>query len=242
MAALNSADVKVWAVVPAAGTGARMGSDRPKQYLSLGGEPILTRSIARLAADERVRGIVVVISAGDEHWPRLTLPSLRCALWVALGGLERCHSVRNGLHKLLEQGARPSDWVLVHDAARPCLPAADLKRLIDTVWNDEVGGLLAVPVADTLKLGDEAQRVAQTVSRQNMWRAQTPQMFRLGMLVDALSKALDSDTVVTDEAQAMELLGFNPRLVPGSEDNLKITHPADLQIAADVLRRQEGET
>lgn len=215
-----------------------MGGDRPKQYLSLSGQPILLRTLARLAAEPRVRGIVVVISAGDEYWPRVTLPTLGCALWVALGGQERCHSVRNGLHKLLEQGADRSDWVLVHDAARPCLPVADLERLIDSLWDDAVGGLLAVPVADTLKLADGEQRVAQTVSRQDMWRAQTPQMFRIGMLLDALNLALDNKTVVTDEAQALELAGRRPRLVPGSEDNLKITRPADLQVAEGILRRQ----
>lgn len=217
-----------------------MGGDRPKQYLLLGSQPIVAHTLTRLAAEPRLSGMVVVVAAGDEIWPTITLPSITTRLWVAPGGEERCHSVRNGLLKLLEEGARRSDWVLVHDAARPCLAAADLRRLLDTLWNDPVGGLLAVPVADTLKRADSELHVIETVSRESMWRAQTPQMFRLGMLLDGLNQALQNGLVVTDEAQAIERAGWRPRLVQGSEDNLKITRPADLQFAEDVMQRQGG--
>lgn len=215
-----------------------MGSDKPKQYLELGTLPILIHTLLRLNSDSRISGICVVISDGDPHWPQLTLPPLTCALWVALGGEQRCYSVLNGINKLLDQGAKRSDWVLVHDAARPCLALADLARLLDELWSDSIGGILATPASDTLKRTDKAGRILQTVDRRDVWRAQTPQMFRVGMLFDALTQALAKKVEVTDEAQALELAGWKPKVVEASDDNLKITRPADLVLAAAIMQRQ----
>ena len=229
---------RYWAMVPAAGAGKRMGSAIPKQYLSLLGRPVVACALATLLQHPRIDGVVVAVDAKDEWWPAVaanldaTKPLLR-----ATGGAERCHSVLNGLDVLRERAA-PSDWVLVHDAARPCLCPADLDRLLAELADDPVGGLLAVPVRDTLKRADPAGRVAATVDRSRLWHALTPQMFRLGVLRDALRAALARGLLVTDEAAAMEAAGFAPRLVEGRADNLKITRPEDLALAEFFLARR----
>lgn len=229
---------RYWAMVPAAGAGKRMGSAVPKQYLSLAGRPVIAHTLASLLDHPRIDGVAVAIGAGDEWWPTVAA-ELNAAkpLRVVTGGAERCHSVLNGLEALSEP-AQPEDWVLVHDAARPCLTGGDLDRLIDTLADDPVGGLLAVPVRDTLKQADDAGRVAATVDRSRLWHALTPQMFRLGMLHEALSAALARGLLVTDEAAAMEVAGFAPRLVEGRADNLKITRPEDLALAEFYLTRR----
>lgn len=234
----DSEQPRAWVVVPAAGSGSRMGGDKPKQYLELASLPILIHTLLRLNGDARVSGICVVVSDGDPYWPQLTLPPLSCALWVALGGSQRCYSVLNGINKLLDQGAKRSDWVLVHDAARPCLALKDLARLLDELWSDSIGGILATAASDTLKRTDQAGRILQTVDRSNVWRAQTPQMFRVGMLFDALTQALAKKVEVTDEAQALELAGWQPKIVESSDDNIKITRPADLVLAEAIMNRQ----
>ena len=229
--------IRYWAVVPAAGAGRRMGSAIPKQYLPLAGQPVIAHTLDTLLRYPPLAGVVVAISAGDEWW--LEVAAVRVAdkpLLVVTGGAERGHSVLNGLEALWER-AHPDDWVLVHDAARPCLSVADLDRLFIELADDAVGGLLAVPVHDTLKQADAAGRVAATVNRSQLWRALTPQMFRLGMLRDALRDALARGLTVTDEAAAMEAAGFAPRLVEGRADNLKITRPEDLALAEFYLRR-----
>jgi 2-C-methyl-D-erythritol 4-phosphate cytidylyltransferase len=229
---------RYWAMVPAAGAGKRMGSAVPKQYLSLAGRPVIAHTLASLLDHPRIDGVAVAIGAGDEWWPTVAA-ELNAAkpLRVVTGGAERCHSVLNGLEALSEP-AQPEDWVLVHDAARPCLTAGDLDRLIDTLADDPVGGLLAVPVRDTLKQADDAGRVAATVDRSRLWHALTPQMFRLGMLHEALRAALARGLLVTDEAAAIEAAGFAPRLVEGRADNLKITRPEDLALAEFYLTRR----
>ncbi len=229
---------RYWAMVPAAGAGKRMGSAVPKQYLSLAGRPVIAHTLASLLDHPRIDGVAVAIGAGDEWWPTVAA-ELNAAkpLRVVTGGAERCHSVLNGLEALSEP-AQPEDWVLVHDAARPCLTAGDLDRLIDTLADDPVGGLLAIPVRDTLKQADDAGRVAATVDRSRLWHALTPQMFRLGMLHEALRAALARGLLVTDEAAAMEAAGFAPRLVEGRADNLKITRPEDLALAEFYLTRR----
>jgi 2-C-methyl-D-erythritol 4-phosphate cytidylyltransferase len=229
---------RYWAMVPAAGAGKRMDSAVPKQYLSLAGRPVIAHTLASLLDHPRIDGVAVAISAGDEWWPTVAA-ELNAAkpLRVVTGGAERCHSVLNGL-EALSAPAQPEDWVLVHDAARPCLTAGDLDRLIDTLADDPVGGLLAVPVRDTLKQADDAGRVAATVDRSRLWHALTPQMFRLGMLHEALRAALARGLLVTDEAAAMEAAGFAPRLVEGRADNLKITRPEDLALAEFYLTRR----
>ncbi|MCK7582512.1 MAG: 2-C-methyl-D-erythritol 4-phosphate cytidylyltransferase [Chromatiales bacterium] len=226
---MNSA--RYWAMVPAAGTGKRMGSVVPKQYLPLLGRPVIAHTLATLLQHPRIEGVVVAVDAKDEWWPAVatSLDTAKPLLSVS-GGTERCHSVLSGLETLRER-ALSSDWVLVHDAARPCLALEDLDRLLTDLADDPVGGLLAVPVRDTLKQADSAGRVAATVDRSRLWHALTPQMFRLGMLHDALRAALARGLLVTDEAAAMEAAGFTPRLVEGRADNLKITRPEDLALA-----------
>ena len=226
-----------WAVVPAAGVGARMKAALPKQYLPLGGATVIEQTLARLCAHPRIDGVVVALGSEDGYWPDL---DFRCAkrLETVDGGAERCHSVLNALERLAGIGA-DDDWVLVHDAARPCLRAEDVDQLIERVTESgAVGGLLAVPVRDTMKRSDEAGGVASTVDRSNLWHALTPQMFRLGELRDALRRALAERGLVTDEASAMEWAGHRPLLVEGHADNLKITRPEDLALAEFYLRAQ----
>lgn len=233
---------RYWAMVPAAGAGRRMGSVIPKQYLPLLGRPVVAHTLATLLHHPRIDGVVVVVDAKDEWWPAIaanldvTKPLLR-----ANGGTERCHSVLNGLEALRERAAS-SDWVLVHDAARPCLRTADLDRLLVELADDPVGGLLAIPVRDTLKQADSAGRVEATADRSRLWHALTPQMFRLGMLYDALCAALARGLLVTDEAAAMEAAGFPPRLIEGRADNLKITRPEDLALAEFFLTHRTAST
>jgi 2-C-methyl-D-erythritol 4-phosphate cytidylyltransferase len=225
---------RFWCVVAAAGSSKRMAAPgMPKQYLPLAGRTVIEWSLAPLLEHAATAGVVVVLAADDERWPLLP-PAHHPKVAITLGGAERADSVLAGL-EALDGCAGSDDWVLVHDAARPCLPAQDLDRLIEELRGDEVGGLLAVPVVDTLKRADEANRVQQTVARDALWRALTPQMFRFGLLRRALAQASERCVAVTDEAQAVEALGLRPRLVSGDPDNIKITVPGDLQRAAEIL-------
>ncbi len=237
MVAENQNGLRFLAVVPAAGIGARMGSEIPKQYLPLLGRPIIAHTLERLCNHPRISGVMVALAADDRWWPeiqtRLTRPPL-----VAAGGDERRDSVLSSLDALTEH-ASMDDWVLVHDAVRPCLRDEDIDRLMNELWSDEVGGLLAMPVKDTMKRADGDGRISETVSRESLWYAQTPQMFRLGALRDAMRQSVDTGRNVTDEAQAMELTGARPRLVQGREDNIKITQPEDLKLAEMFLTRME---
>lgn len=217
-----------WAVIPAAGVGARMAADRPKQYLQLGGQTLLEHSLDCFLDHPSLKGVVVSVAEDDPYWP-----GLRCAsdprIRRAAGGRERAGSVLNALLLLHAQGAAGSDWVLVHDAARPNLARSDLDRLLGELADDPVGGLLAVPARDTLKRADANGRVGATVDRSTIWQAYTPQMFRLGALHRALADSLVADVVITDEASAMEWAGQAPRLIEGRSDNLKVTRPEDLE-------------
>jgi len=229
--------VRRWAIVPAAGQGSRFGAALPKQYTPLLGRPLLSWTLGALLAEPRIDGIVVALAHGDTHWQGLSEFSnqrvRRC-----IGGTRREYSVANALDAL-GGDARDTDWVLVHDAARPCLRRHDLELLLDTLAADAVGGLLAVPVADTLKRADGAQRVVETVARDGLWRALTPQMFRYGLLLRALRLCTERDRPVTDEAAAIESLGLRPRLVRGRADNIKVTNPEDVALAEAVLRSEE---
>jgi 2-C-methyl-D-erythritol 4-phosphate cytidylyltransferase len=220
-------------LIPAAGQGARLAQDGPKQYLDLQGQPMLAHAARALLADPRVDLAFVVLAPGDRRWADYEWRAFgdRLApLWC--GGASRRDSVLNGLVAMANV-VDPEDWVLVHDAARPCLAQEDLARLIDAVGDDDRGGILAVPLADTLKRADAEGRIAATESRAELWLAQTPQMFRHGILLRALGAA----AAATDEAAAVEALGFRPRLVPGSVRNLKVTYPDDVAIAARLLER-----
>ncbi len=222
------------ALIPAAGTGSRMESKTPKQYLSLSGRPLIEFATLALARHVRIDRVYVVLSASDEWWDvqgiaHEKLRVLRC------GGETRAQSVVNGLRAIREEvGA--DDWVLVHDAARPGLRDAHIDRMIAQLAEDAVGGILAVPLADTLKRAGVGQRIVETVPRAHLWQAQTPQMFRHGQLLKALEAAGDQ---VTDEASAIEHLGLQPKLVEGDLRNLKVTYPQDLELAALIL--QQGQ-
>ncbi len=229
-------DPNFWAVIPAAGLGRRMGSGLPKQYLELDGRPVIDHAVERMLLHPRLDGLVIALREDDAWWPDTEFADHPDVMRVA-GGAERCHSVQNALEALAAR-ADPDDWVLVHDAARPCVRRADVTRLVDTLAGDPVGGLLGVPLHDTVKRTDEAGRVVATVPRDNLWRAFTPQMFRLGVLRDALRAAIDAGVPVTDEASAIERAGHAPRLVEGHADNLKITRLGDLELAAFFLARQ----
>jgi 2-C-methyl-D-erythritol 4-phosphate cytidylyltransferase len=205
----------------------------PKQYLALAGRTVIEWSLAPFLDRDACTGAVVVLASDDIWWRELPL-ARDPRITTAVGGAERVHSVLAGLTALTAR-AEAQDWVLVHDAARPCLSVADLERLIDKVKDDEVGGLLATPLVDTLKRADSADRVMNTLSRDLLWRALTPQMFRFGVLKRALERAIAENVAVTDESQAIEALGFHPRLASGSADNIKVTVPEDLERAERIL-------
>jgi 2-C-methyl-D-erythritol 4-phosphate cytidylyltransferase len=235
---LNSpAAPQYWAVIPAAGTGARMRSARPKQYLKLRGRAVLEYSANLLMDAPWIEGVVAVLMPGDEDFPKLPL-GRHWKVHTAVGGARRADSVLAGLHRVAELAKSANPYVLVHDAARPCLTRIELERLRDEA-SGEHGGLLAVPVTDTVKRA-EGTHAAATVNRRELWRAQTPQLFRLELLRQALTDAMARGIDVTDEASAMEAAGFRPRLVHGSESNLKITVPDDLALAEFWLQRQEN--
>ncbi|MGV8844209.1 MAG: 2-C-methyl-D-erythritol 4-phosphate cytidylyltransferase [Pseudomonas sp.] len=217
-----------WAVLAAAGIGTRMGADRPKQYLQLCGKSILEHSLACFLDHPQLRGLVVSLAVDDPFWATLVCAS-DARIERASGGVERADSVLNALLRLGELGAQAQDWVLVHDAARPNLARTDLDKLLGTLAGDTVGGLLGVPVRDTIKRVDANGRVLHTVDRQALWHAYTPQMFRLGGLRAALEHALAAGATITDEASALEWAGQAPRMVQGRADNLKITQSQDLQ-------------
>ncbi|MDA8349649.1 MAG: 2-C-methyl-D-erythritol 4-phosphate cytidylyltransferase [Pseudomonadota bacterium] len=222
--------MRYWLVMPAAGIGRRFGSERPKQYAPLCGRAVIQWALAPFLADERCAGAMVALAAHDPYWSEVAPPGVM----TVAGGAERSHSVRQALAALAARAA-PEDWVLVHDAARPCLAPEDLERLLGELAEHPLGGLLAAPAADTLKRADAHGCVAATVDRTGLWRALTPQMFRYGALCRALDAAHAASRVPTDEAQALEWAGERPVLVAGSAGNLKITTAADLTLAAAFL-------
>jgi 2-C-methyl-D-erythritol 4-phosphate cytidylyltransferase len=244
--------MRYWLVMPAAGVGRRFGTSKPKQYAPLQGRTVIEWALAPFFADPSCAAVVVALAADDPYWGEVAerlarLPGRKPELIYAEGGTERSHTVRKGLAAL---GARAAsdDWVLVHDAARPCLAPKDLQHLLEHLGNHRIGGLLASPAADTLKRagGDPAAgasgspEVQQTVDRARLWRALTPQMFRYGMLCDALDRALATTRLPTDEAQALEWVGERPVLVQGSAANIKITSADDLVVAAALLNARES--
>ncbi|MFZ5580422.1 MAG: 2-C-methyl-D-erythritol 4-phosphate cytidylyltransferase [Pseudomonadota bacterium] len=227
-----------WVIIPAAGIGSRMSADRPKQYLKLGSRTVLECALACFAHDHRFSGVVLAIAMDDPWWPSLVLDA-SVPVHVVPGGSERAESVSHALDLLAALG-EPEDWVLVHDAARPLLAREDLDRLIAVLEHDEVGGLLAAPVRDTMKRADAEGCVARTEPREGLWHALTPQMFRLGMLRDSLRRAREAGLAVTDEASAIEYVGLRPKLVEGRADNIKITRSEDLDLAAFHIARRKG--
>lgn len=231
--------VHYFAVVPAAGVGRRMSAALPKQYLDLAGCTVLEHTLNALLKQACLRTIIVVLAADDQHGQSLSILQ-HPRIQIAQGGARRIDSVLNGLRYLYQRYCCDNDWVFVHDAARPCIQPAAVQRLIDTLATDSVGGLLAIPISDTVKCVDAHRQVLTTVDRQHLWRAQTPQLFRCKLLLTALTQAVEQDLPVTDEASAVEAIGKHPKVVVGCESNLKITCSADLALAAYYLREDSN--
>ena len=216
-----------------------MGAQSPKQYLTLAGRPVIEHTIDRLAQHPLITEVVVVLADGDIYWNDINLKNISKPVTTTVGGEERWNSVLNGL-KALASKASDKDWVLVHDAARPCVRVSDIEQLI-TQCNNTEGGLLGVAVKDTMKQVDKKAYVTQTLNREKIWHALTPQMFRYRDLCDALAQGLKSTDLITDEAMAMELTGHQPLMVSAHADNIKITQPEDLALAEFYLQQQQNE-
>lgn len=217
-----------------------MQSTTPKQYLPLCGRPIILQTLERLCGYPALRGVLVGIAPGDSYWPALAAPQTKKFLGVFLGGLVRAKTVLNGL-AALEPHAKDMDWVMVHDAVRPCVRYSDLDRLVTAARSNPDGALLATRVADTVKRAADDGCVRETVSRADLWRALTPQMFSFKKLRDSLEAALQGEEDVTDDSAALERAGVRPTIVEGHADNIKITQPADLALAEFFLKRQLAE-
>jgi 2-C-methyl-D-erythritol 4-phosphate cytidylyltransferase len=225
-----------FALVPAAGSGERMGGALPKQYLPLAGGPMISHALSVLASHPRIEKVFVVLAEDDEHWAKFNwLPFAGRLKILRCGGVTRAESVRNGLAAMADS-VGDEDWVMVHDAARPCLTHTQIDALIVGVTEADVGGILAMPVSDTIKRGIGGA-IVETVPRNGMWQAQTPQMFRHGILSESLV-TLSPD--ITDEASAVEAIGLQPRLIEADSSNLKVTHPFDMQIAEWILQSRAG--
>jgi 2-C-methyl-D-erythritol 4-phosphate cytidylyltransferase len=231
----TNSTVRYWAVVPAAGQGQRMASDVPKQYLEVAGQPVLQHCLQNMLDWGFLENIVVVLQPDDQRWSSLPVATDPAVISV-VGGRERSDSVLAGLAALAELAAA-DDWVLVHDAARPCVLREDVERLREQLRDDPVGGILAQPVSETVKRADAENRTLETVDRSGLWLAQTPQMFRYQVLVDALADAARRGLVVTDESAALEQAGLRPQLVAGAATNIKITQAGDLAFAELWLQR-----
>ncbi len=226
---------KYWVVIPAAGVGSRMGVDKPKQYISINNKTIIEHTIDCFIDREEIEKIVIAISKEDEFWPTLPISNNEKII-TAPGGEERYQSVLNSLQTLSGK-AESSDWVMVHDAARPCLNQSAIDRLVIELRSHDVGGILAMPCRDTMKRANDDGEIDKTVERDLLWHAQTPQMFKYGMLLSAIEDALKNKTVVTDESMAIERMGFKPMLVHGHQENMKLTHKDDLEPLKAYLDR-----
>ncbi len=222
---------RYWTLIPCAGSGSRAGAAGPKQYQMLAGRPLVLHTLRAFANVERISQTAIVVAPNDEFFES----SFATFLIATCGGATRAASVFNGLVFLLECGAEPDDWVLVHDAARCLITPTQINALIDACADDAVGGLLAHKLPDTLK-SEVDGRVSATLERSDKWLAQTPQMFRIGMLIEALQHAGDQ---VTDESSAIEAIGLQPKLVPGSAQNFKVTYPEDFALAEAVLQARQ---
>lgn len=242
---MQQSNQAIWAVVPAAGTGKRFGSSTPKQYLELAGSTVMAHTLSRLAASSIFKKIVLAVSEHDQQWQHC-VNAEHLQADVIVGGAERWQSVYKGLEALSSQ-AMPEDWVMVHDVARPCITQQDLTKLRDATQYAQTGIVLAQPVTDThkcIEVVDQRIFVTETASRETLWRVQTPQMFRFGLLKLALenvSKNAALQSKITDEASAVELLGARTELLLGRADNIKITLPEDLALAEFYLMQQQKE-
>ncbi len=224
----------VWAVIPASGVGRRMQSERPKQYLSFCGKTILEHTLDRILSCSLIHGAILVVSKDDSYWSAINYQPTK-PLHIVEGGAERQDSVINGLSVLTDMF--DGVFALVHDAVRPLVPEQDLTRLINSARGSD-GSILASPVADTLKRQNAAGQIDQTIDRSGLWRALTPQLFDAELLLQALQQVRDNNQIMTDDASAMEALGYRPLLVEGSSENIKITRPDDLRLAELIWEKQ----
>ncbi|MCZ6883293.1 MAG: 2-C-methyl-D-erythritol 4-phosphate cytidylyltransferase [Gammaproteobacteria bacterium] len=236
---MSSKTGPVWAIVPASGVGHRMQGQKPKQYLPLDGKTIIEHTLDRLLSFDGIDGVVLVLRPDDRDWQTINYQSEK-PLITTSGGELRQHSVFNGLLKLLEQKF-DDPYAMVHDAVRPLVCHADLRKLIEAAIDHSAGALLALPITDTLKHQDQDSNIDRTVSRAGLWRAFTPQLFKAKLLHRALEQVIKNDCEVTDDASAIESLGLRPRLVECNAENIKITWPEDLSLATQILRRQREE-
>lgn len=225
---------RYFCIIPAAGIGRRFGTQCPKQYWQIQGKTILEHSLSKFLYHPKIEKIVVVIHPEDKLWPQFRYEAYFDKVITAVGGVERCHSVLNGLHALAPF-SQAQDWVLVHDAVRPCVRISDIDKLISSVENHPIGGILGMRVSDTLKRTNEQNQIVNTLNRENIWQALTPQMFRMEILFQALEKSVQNKNPVTDEAAAIESLGFIPLIIQGHRENIKITHNEDLALAEKYL-------
>jgi len=228
---------RYWCVIPAAGIGSRMNADKPKQYLMLGQQTILEHTLSRILSLPYLAGVVVALSPRDSFWKSMSIFQHEL-VHTTVGGENRADSVLNGLNYLAGR-THANDWVLVHDAARPCVTLASIKKLCDELANSQIGGILSTPVSDTLKYVVNKRDIEATVDRSSLWQAQTPQMFRYHLLRDCLVKTLADNENITDESSAVELCGYQPQVVEGRSDNIKITRADDLLLAEFILQQQE---
>ena len=224
--------MRIWAVIPAAGVGKRYSSDIPKQYLSLNGMPVLLHSINKFVKLDEIHEILVALNPDDEFWQKLNFSHPKVK--TINGGPERCYSVNSALEELSGR-AENGDWILVHDAVRPCISDFDLNKIIEIVHDEDVGGLLACPILDTIKKVGDNLDVLKTIPRERLWSAMTPQIFRYELLKKALNAVLNSARSVTDEAKAIELIGLTPKIIEGDKTNIKITHPSDMVLAESII-------
>ena len=224
--------MRIWGVIPAAGVGKRYSSDIPKQYLPLNGIPVLLHSLYKFVKFDEIEEVLVALNPDDTFWPKLNFSHPKVK--TIHGGSERCNSVNNALEELSGR-AENKDWILVHDAVRPCISDFDLKKIIGIVHNEDVGGLLACPILDTIKEVGDNLDVLKTIPREKLWSAMTPQIFRYGLLKKAMNAVLVAGRSVTDEASAIELIGLTPRVVEGDKTNIKITHQQDMVLAESII-------
>jgi len=218
---------KYWVVIPAAGIGKRMGSDIPKQYVSVRGKTVIEHTIDNFISRKEIQNICISISESDNYWSTLPI-SKNKKIITTVGGNERYESVYNGL-RALQDKANDDDWVLVHDAVRPCLKKSIIDRLITDISSHDVGGILALPCFETMKRVNNSNEVEETINRETIWRAQTPQVFKYQKLLLAIEKVINENIFITDEAMAMELSNHKPIVILGDENNIKITHKTDLK-------------
>ena len=229
---------KCWAVIPAAGIGERVGSSIPKQYLEVAGKSILEHAISAFISNTRIAGITIALNSQDDHFDALDIKTSSGKIHSVIGGVTRAHSVLNALGSI-EAQLDKDDFVLVHDAARPCLAMSDLDQLINICIQHEVGGIIGSPVSDTIKQVDNSS-IVNTLDRDNIWRAYTPQMFKLGVLRSAIQNALANNVSITDEASAIEHAGYKPCMVEGDSRNIKVTTAEDISLVEMFLQRESN--